>query len=372
VSEALFEVLDGGLMTTIQDAGRPDWTHLGVPVGGAADPWSLAVANLLVGNEPGSAVLEMTLVGPTLAVHAGAAVTIGLAGADLGARIRNGRRLAPGRSHRLAGGDILDIPGDRTGPSARGSRAYLAVPGGIDVPVVLGSRSTCLAGGFGGLDGRPLRTGDRIAARGRAGAGVREGAGEGAGVRAGAGGSARSGSGRAVVAARSEPELVWPDGGSVGDRAASGASGIDAVAMRVIAGPAPGLEALAASDWRVGSAADRVGVRLEGGSIPDGIGGDGRTLGVPWGAIQLPPDGRPIILGVDHQTTGGYRVVGVVISADLPILGQLRPGDPVRLVATDRAAALEALRGRREACVAGAAALRDAAGWGTLIDSAGG
>ena len=125
-------------------------------------------------------------------------------------------------------------------------------------------------------------------------------------------------------------------------------------------------------DWQVGSASDRVGVRLDGKPVPDGIGGEATTQGIPWGAIQVPADGRPIVLGADHQPTGGYRVVGVVISADLPVLGQLRPGSPVRLEAVDRPAALAALRGRRETLVAGAAALRDAVGWGALIDSAGG
>jgi allophanate hydrolase subunit 2 len=112
-------------------------------------------------------------------------------------------------------------------------------------------------------------------------------------------------------------------------------------------------------------------VRLEGEPLADGIGGETTTHGLPWGAIQVPPDGRPIILGVDHQTTGGYRVIGVVVSADLPILGQLRPGVAVRLVATDRASAVAALAARRDALVAGAAALREAVGWSALIDAAG-
>jgi allophanate hydrolase subunit 2 len=127
-----------------------------------------------------------------------------------------------------------------------------------------------------------------------------------------------------------------------------------------------------AREWRVASAADRVGIRLEGDRVAQAIGGETTTHGVPWGAIQVPPDGRPIVLGADHQTTGGYRVVGVVISADLPLLGQLRSGALVRLETTDRAAALVALEHRRAALVAGAAALHDAAGWGALIDSAGG
>ena len=341
MTRPLFDVLDGGLLTTVQDAGRPDWSHLGVPQSGAADPWSLAVANLLVGNDPSAAALELTLIGPTLMTCA--TVTIGLAGADLGARIKGGRRLAPGRSHRLAAGDVLEIAGDGPDAPATGGRAYLAIPGGVDVPIVLGSRSTCLAGRFGGLDGRALRAADGIDAVTPLGGLVR-------------------------------PELVWPEA-EVDRRSADAGRPSPAVAaavvLRVLAGPAVGLAALVGVDWRVGSAADRVGIRLDGGQLPAGSGGETTTHGTPWGAIQLPPDGRPIVLGVDHQTTGGYRVVGVVISADLAALGQLRPGAPVRLVVTDRPAALGALRAQRTAFQAGAGALRDAAGWGALTDLAG-
>ena len=332
---ALLEVMDGGLLTTVQDAGRPDWAHLGVPESGAADRSSLAVANRLVGNDPGAAALEMTLVGPV--VVARSTVTIALAGADLRARIRGGRRLAPGRSHRLKAGDIVEIPGDDAAAPGPGSRGYLALPGGVDVPGVLGSRSTCLAGGFGGLDGRPLRAGDEIA-------------------------------GAATPRSTDlSPELTWP---APDDEHAGAAH--QPVILRVLPGPDPGLQALSAVDWRVGAAADRVGVRLVGDALPDGTGGETTTHGVPWGAIQIPPDGTPIILGPDHQTTGGYHVAGVVISADLPRLGQLRPGAHVRLVATDRATALAALRAERDALAAGAAVLREAAGWGALIDAAGG
>jgi biotin-dependent carboxylase-like uncharacterized protein len=339
MTTAVLDVLGGGLLTTIQDEGRRDWAHLGVPESGTADPWSRAIANLLVGNDPSDAVLEMTLVGPTLAIRAPNGVTIGLAGADLGARIRGGRRLAPGRSHRLAAGDVLEIPGDGPNGPATGCRAYLALPGGIDAPIVLGSRSTCLAAGFGGLDGRAVRAGDVIA-------------------------------GTLVPKRLITPELVWPEADDPDGR--GGANSVATAILRVVAGPAPGLGALLGVDWRVGSAADRVGARLDGAPLPDGIGGETTTQGVPWGAIQVPADGQPIVLGADHQSTGGYRVVGVVISADRRVLGQLRPGSAVRLVSIDRAAALEAVRGRRAALIAGAAALRDAAGWGALIDAAGG
>jgi biotin-dependent carboxylase-like uncharacterized protein len=329
----ILEVLDGGLLTTVQDAGRPDWTHLGVPVAGAADPWSHAVANLLVGNGAADAALEITLLGPALrATDDG---LIALAGADLGARIDGGRRLIPGRSHRIAAGETIRFePGEAGGA---GARATLAVPGGVDVPTVLGSRSTCLAGGFGGVDGRPLRPGDVIKS-------------------ADPGGGSRN------------AELVWPEG----DESRAGAGNVPAV-LRVLPGPAPAaFDALVGGAWRVAAAADRVGVRLEGATLPDGAGGETVTHGVRWGAIQVPANGRPIVLSVDHQTTGGYRVVAIVIAADRPVLGQLRPGDEVHLVATDAETALAALRARHDRLSSGAAALREAAAWEHLAGSAGG
>jgi allophanate hydrolase subunit 2 len=139
----------------------------------------------------------------------------------------------------------------------------------------------------------------------------------------------------------------------------------------VLVSPAADREGLLLTDWLVAPSSDRVGVRLTGPALEGGAAGEA-THGVTSGTIQLPPDGRPIILGPDHQTTGGYRVVGVVISADLPALGQLAPGMRLRLVATDRAAAVAALRERRDALLAGAAALREAAAWESFAHSAGG
>jgi allophanate hydrolase subunit 2 len=359
MTRPVLEVLGGGLLTTVQDAGRPGWLHLGVPESGAADQWSLAIANLLVGNDPGTAALELTVLGPTL--RALGAVTIGLAGADLGGRVRGGRRVPPGRSHRLAAGDVIDFAGGGTEAAAGsggGIRAYLAVPGGIDVPRVLGSSSTCLAGGFGGFDGRVLRAGDTIAA------------GLHGSVKGTAPGPApdaiRSGLVRSELV---RPELVWPDAGPPPPRAGDAPAAVPV--LRVLAGPEPGLDSVIAGQWHVGTAADRVGIRLDGDPLPPSIGGETLTHGVPWGAIQVPPGGGPIILGADHQATGGYRVVGVVISADLPILGQLGTGSAVRLAAIDRETAIGALRDRRDALRAGAEALREASSWGALIDAAG-
>ncbi|HEY7132610.1 MAG TPA: biotin-dependent carboxyltransferase family protein, partial [Candidatus Limnocylindrales bacterium] len=242
----ILDVLDGGFLTTVQDAGRPDWTHLGVPVSGASDPWSLAVANLLAGNDAEAAALEITLLGPTLRARDDGLVA--LAGADLGGRIDGGRRLLPGRGHRISAGETIRFePGDGRGD---GARTYLALPGGVDVPPVLGSRSTCLAGGFGGLEGRSLRAGDVLAAADR---------------------------GRPT----DRPELAWPesdDSPPPDDRAPA--------TLRLLPGPMPhAFDALVAGDWRVAAAADRVGMRLEGGAtLAAGVGGETVTHGVPWGA----------------------------------------------------------------------------------------
>jgi antagonist of KipI len=335
----ILDDVDDGLLTTVQDAGRPAWTHLGVPVSGPADPWSHAIANLLAGNAPDAAGLEMTVVGPTMTARDDG--LIGLAGADLGARVRGGRRLEIGRSHRIHSGETIEVPGHNGGSAGAGARCYLAVAAGIDVPLVLGSRSTCLAGGFGGLEGRALRVGDVVRSR-RAG-----------------------GPGR-------DAQLAWPDDEPDALDARTGPAASKRRRLRVLAGPATGLQALVGEPWRVSPAADRVGVRLEGRSLPDGIGGETLTHGVQGGAVQVPSDGRPILLSADHQTTGGYRVPAVVISADLPILGQLLPGDEVVLEATDLPAAITALRDRRARLARGAELLREAAGWDDLAGSAGG
>jgi antagonist of KipI len=331
------EVLEPGLLSTVQDAGRPDWTHLGVPTGGACDTWSLAVASLLAGADAGAAALEMTIVGPTLAVRQ--PVTIGLGGADLGGLVgETGRRLLPGRAYGLAAGSTIAFPG---GHPAAGARGYLAVGGGFDVPLVLGSRSTLASAGFGGFDGRPLRAGDLL---------------------------------RAAAAAGETPPLeerVWP---SLEDDPFRDAQRGATVTLRVVPGPAAGLQALAAKAWRVGPDSDRVGLRLEPAdpmaTAPPAT-GELLTHGVVRGAIQLPPGGTPLVLLADHQTTGGYPVVGVVARADHPRLGQLRPGEQIRLAAVTPDDARAALLRQADALARGAAALHADDGWDELWRSAG-
>lgn len=322
---AVLEVLAAGLLTTVQDRGRADLGHLGVPRAGACDPWSAVVANLLIGNDPEAATLELTLVGPELQVLA--RCVVGIAGADLGGTVAlSGRRLEPGRSHALAKGDIVTFAGS-IGTS--GARAYLALPGGVDVPVVLGSRSTCLVGGFGGLAGRAIQAGDRVGCLGDPD--------------------------------RAPVDATW-----------SGTSPNWDAGVRVLAGPADGpLTHLERQDWTVGSASDRMGLRLDGPSLATPRdAGERPSQGIVPGTIQLPPDGRPIVLLADAQPTGGYPVPAVVATVDLPVVGQLRPGAVTRFRRIGADDARSALREQRAALDDGARRLRDAGRWDELWRSA--
>jgi biotin-dependent carboxylase-like uncharacterized protein len=328
------EVLEPGLLTTVQDGGRLAWTRLGVPVGGACDPWSLAVANMLAGADGGAAALEMTVIGPTLRIRE--ATTIGLAGADLGGVVLETRhRLLPGRSHALAAGSTVAFPGAADGSG--GARAYVALPGGVDVPEVLGSASTLLSAGFGGFDGRALRAGLVLRAR-------------------------SSGTEHA------ERTWPWMDVDPLAGLETRGAA-----TMRIVPGPAAGAAALVAGEWRVQPDSDRVGLRLEaasdGGPLP--ASGELLTHGVVRGAIQLPPGGTPLVLMADHQTTGGYPVAAVVARADHPLLGQLRPGAVVRFVEVTPGEARAAFIAQHEALARGAAACAGDDRWDGLWQFAG-
>ena len=287
------EVLEPGALTTVQDpVGRPRWRHLGVPVGGAADRWSARLANRLVGNAETDAGIEVTLSGPVLRFETPS--TIALVG-RLDATV-DGLPLAPARARTLRAGSVVRIG---SGPDARG---FLAIAGGIDLPRVLGSASTDLRTGFGGYDGRALQVGDR-APIGRP-----------------AGGAAR-----------------WTGAGAEGP-------------IRVVPGPhvdLVGTRGLGDARWNIGAEADRTGIRLDGPQITD-LGPEIDSMGIPEGAIQVPPDGRPIVMLADRPVTGGYPVPWVVIAADVGRLARLRPGTDVRFVEVTfdeaRAAWLEAER----------------------------
>ncbi len=293
-------VEDPGLLTLVEDGGRRGVARLGVPTAGPADPVAHALANRLVGNPVGAAALEMTAAGPTLrCVEAG---HLAVVGGDPPVTV-DGYPVGDGHVVPLAPGQQVAVGRLRTG-----LRAYLAWAGGLVVPDVLGSRSTDRLTSLG--PGR-LQAGDRL------------GAGPATGRLA---------------------DRLGPDGAvdRDGDRGGRG----DVVSLRVLPGPHPDrfpstvLDDLATTPMTVDGASDRIGLRLDGRvrRAP----GELASLGMVTGAVQVPPDGRPVVLGPDHATLGGYPVVAVVITADRWKLGQCRPGDRVRFVPVTAAEAVAA------------------------------
>lgn len=286
-------VLAAGLQVTVQDRGRHGFRHLGVGSAGALDPYSHAVANLLVGNAGDAAVLEMVLAGPSLRFER--AARIALCGATTEARV--GATVLPQwRPVDLPAGSELHV-----GRCTAGARAYLAIAGGWSVPEVLGSASTDLRGGFGGTRGRALAVGDVLPV-----------------------GPAPRPDASVVRAApwwiAPEPDLDFT---------------IPAV-VRVLPGheaTAPA-DALCAGPWRVAAASNRQGLRLEGAvlALDPATRSTAPHISEPVapGTVQLPPDGRPIVLLADAQSHGGYPRIGHVAACDFPRLAQLRPGDPLR------------------------------------------
>jgi len=285
---------------TIQDAGRFGYRSSGVPPAGAMDQWSLARANLFIGNQPGSAALEWAIGGGSLRFEHD--TTVGLAGAEIDAVLD----VEPVR-----GSGLLEIPSGQTlivrGITAR-RFLYLAVRGGIHCPVVLGSRSTYLPAGFGGFEGRRLRSGDVL----------------------------RVGETTSPQRHRDHREELW----------GNGAPDYDAITIRVIARSSDMIEQRhreGGSDgdaelfarfidrtYTVSAASDRMGYRLETGEPLDGTGASITSEPVCPGTIQLTPSGQPIVLMADAPTIGGYRIIGTVISRDLPIVAQASPGRTLR------------------------------------------
>jgi len=290
-------VLKPGLMTTVQDLGRPGQRAAGVPSGGAADPLSARLANLIVGNPDSAAVLEFTLLGPSLRFEAD--TIIGLAGATIASQPTL-------RPLRVRAGETLTL-----GHVATGCRGYLAIAGGVDLPPVLGSRATYLPAGFGGLAGRPLVTGDQLA----------------------------TGSVPAIPTS-----LNWRLDSSLAPLPPPGSP----CRLRFIpaAGNIASLNSLTTAPLPVTASSDRMGLRLQG-SLP-ALPAAGVSRAVLPGTIQLPPDGSPILLLADAQTIGGYAILGQVIAADLPLAGQLRPGAAIQFEPTTIAEAHRLLRQQHE------------------------
>jgi biotin-dependent carboxylase-like uncharacterized protein len=307
-------VLKPGLSTTVQDLGRPGYYHIGIPTSGGMDMLSLTAANLLVGNPAGAAVLEAVFLGPELEFTQDA--TVAVTGADLPPKV-DGDERAGWTSFTVKKGQVLSF-----GFLKAGARAYIAISGGIDVPVVLGSRSTYTLGALGGFHGRKLQAGDVLAL------------GEGAGA-----------DGRSVPAAlrrmpgtpaalRMLPGLYW--------HRITEAAGIR----------------FFEDTWKVAPEADRIGYRFKSGhplefvprEQPFGAGSDPSNIVdacYPYGSVQVPGGTEPIVLHRDAVSGGGYFMVGTVISADMDLIGQLQPHTPAQFVKVTMDEALMARKDRQ-------------------------
>jgi biotin-dependent carboxylase-like uncharacterized protein len=299
-----FEVVAPGIMTSVQDLGRFGCAGLGVAPSGALDGFAVRVANLLVGNPESAAVLETTLMG--LRLRALRESVLAVTGGDLQPRL-GAAELPMWRSLRIQEGEVVAFTGPRSG-----LRAYLAVAGGFEVDPILGSRATNLASGFGGFEGRLLRKGDILSA------------------------AAVDGLTRRVGRA-ADPGLI-PAYASLWR-------------LRVVWGPQDddfsdeGKRTFVSAAFTVSPDSDRTGIRLKGAAIrrlPE-AGESIISEGIVSGTIQVPGDGQPIII-LGETASGGYRKIATVISADLPLLGQITPGDEVAFEAVPMDQAVQALR----------------------------
>ena len=274
-------VLSPGPMTTVQDYGRHGYVASGIGVSGVMDQDAYEAANYLVGNKHGEAVLEATLMGPSIQFDADCICAV--TGADMGTKIGN-KPVEPYRPFWVQSGQVLTM-----GYAQTGCRGYLAVQGGFDVPVVMGSRSTNLKCALGGYEGRALKAGDVLEVPDES---------------------------RSTVMDRKRRQPVYEQ----------------EVTVRVIPGPQAdafpekGFRTLWEQSFSVSAKSDRMGLRLDGPVIETKEGSDIVSDGIALGAIQVTSGGQPIILLADRQTTGGYAKIGTVCSFDIPKLAQLKPG----------------------------------------------
>lgn len=293
-------VINPGLSTTVQDLGRPGYFHLGIPIGGAMDRLAMRAANLLVGNDEGAAGLEAVFIGPQIEFTSDTVVAV--TGADMPIKL-DGEEKPGWTAFAVKKGQVLSFDFLKTG-----ARIYIAVAGGIDVPVALGSRSTYPIGALGGFKGRAIAAGDELPV--------------------GAAGNVKNG--------RSVPEALRRGPGRPAE-------------LRVL----PGLywhriteasqDGFFDDDWKVAPEADRMGYRFRGGrklqfverEQPFGAGSDPSNIVdscYPYGSIQVPGGTEPIILHRDAVSGGGYFMIGTVISADMDLIGQMQPNTPTRFV----------------------------------------
>ena len=311
-------VLKPGLATTVQDLGRPGYYHIGIPLSGGMDRHALVAANLLVGNDAGAAVLEAVFMGPELEFTEDA--TVAVTGAELPPKL-DGDPRETWTSFKVKRGQILSFDFLK-----RGARGYIAVAGGIDVPVVLGSRSTYALGALGGFKGRKLEAGDELPV-GHASATVKDGRTVANDLRGQPAGM--------PTELRAMPGLYWH---RITEAAGNG---------------------FFSDTWKVAPEADRIGYRFKGGKPlefvprepPFGAGSDPSNITdacYPYGSIQVPGGTEPIVLHRDAVSGGGYFMVGTVIAADMDLIGQLQPNTPVKFVKVDMDQALAARKSRTE------------------------
>jgi biotin-dependent carboxylase-like uncharacterized protein len=310
------KVIKPGLSTTVQDLGRPGYYHIGIPISGGMDRLALRAANLLVGNAEDAAVLEATFLGPELEFTSDA--TVAVTGAELPPKV-DGEPRATWTSFNVKKGQTLAFDFLKAG-----ARAYVAVSGGIDVPVVLGSRSTYTLGALGGHHGRKLAAGDELALG--VGAGAPEGRTVAQRLRRAPG---------APAELRMMPGLYW--------HRITEAAG----------------KHFFEDHWKVAPEADRIGYRFRGGrplefvprEPPFGAGSDPSNIvdaGYPYGSVQVPGGTEPIVLHRDAVSGGGYFMLGTVISADLDLIGQLQPHAGARFAPVTMEQALAARHDRQK------------------------
>ncbi len=307
-------VISPGLATTVQDLGRPGYYHLGIPLSGAMDRLALRAANMLVGNDEGAAALEAVFMGPELEFTADA--TVAITGAEMPPKV-DGEARAGWTSFDVKSGQVLSFDFLKAG-----ARAYIAVSGGVDVPEVLGSRSTYTLGALGGFEGRALQAGDELA--------LGEGKGD---------------------AGATIPEKLRRGPGSPAE-------------LRVLTGiywyrlTEKAQANFFEDTWKVAPEADRIGYRFRDGrpvdfvdrAPPFGAGSDPSNIVdgcYPYGSIQMPGGTEPIVLHRDAVSGGGYFMLGTVISADMDLIGQLQPHMETRFVSVDMETALAARADRR-------------------------
>lgn len=295
----MIRIARGGLLTTVQDGGRHGMQQHGIVTAGAMDQAAYRIANLLVGNTAGAAALEATMVGPTLEFQADALVA--LTGADMGATLDD-RAVSLWRPFTARAGAVLVMGSVRSG-----CRSFIAVAGGIDVPLVLGSRSTDLIASIGGLDGRALRPSDMLRT-----------------------GDPSDAARTIAVRLAATPEAARAAGRSLMPRYTR-----DPV-VRVIAGPDHdrfsnrSRARLTGDAFEVTAQSNRMGIRLSGSALSLAGAYDLVSSPVATGTVQVPPSGEPIVLMSDHQTIGGYPRLAVAITVDLPLLAQAPPGASIR------------------------------------------